>query len=339
MPQYDLHIDIDKAEALGLHTGEINDAIATYWGGKYVNDFTDRGRTKKVYVQADAEFRMQASDFDRYFIRNEQGNMVPFPAFLKVSETKGSPLLERYQGVSSVKILGEAAPGRSSGEAMAVMEKLGAELPAGFGYQWTGLSYQEKMAGSQAGLLYGISLVVVFLCLAALYESWSIPFSVLLAVPSGIFGAAAGVFVSGMHNDVYFHIGLLAVMGLSAKNAILIVEFARDLHEKVRNNGEFKKIAQRLFDDVSPSGRDNGICADKPHSPGPIGFSRSAGLPEGWLVATRGKGKAARPYHACQGLDEELAGYLLTHRPPLLSHQRFHIRLRQKPPTGIAAGQ
>ena len=230
VPQYDLRIDIEKAEALGLRKGEINDAIATYWGGRYVNDFTDRGRTKKVYVQADAQFRMQASDFDRYFIRNDQGRMVPFPAFLSVSDGRGSPLLERYQGVPAVKILGEAAPGKSSGEAMAVMEELAAGLPDGFGYQWTGLSYQEKQAGSQAGFLYAISLVTVFLCLAALYESWSIPISVLLVVPTGVFGAVFGVFLTGMSNDVYFHIGLLSVMGLSAKNSILIVEFAREMH-------------------------------------------------------------------------------------------------------------
>jgi len=230
VPQYDLRIDIEKAEALGLRKGEINDAIATYWGGRYVNDFTDRGRTKKVYVQADAQFRMQASDFDRYFIRNDQGRMVPFPAFLSVSDGRGSPLLERYQGVPAVKILGEAAPGKSSGEAMAVMEELAAGLPDGFGYQWTGLSYQEKQAGSQAGFLYAISLVTVFLCLAALYESWSIPISVLLVVPTGVFGAVFGIFVTGMSNDVYFHIGLLSVMGLSAKNSILIVEFAREMH-------------------------------------------------------------------------------------------------------------
>jgi len=246
VPQYDLHIDIDKAEAFGLGKGEINDVIATYWGGRYVNDFTDRGRTKKVYVQADAQFRMQASDFERYFVRNNRGEMVPFPSFLRVSDAKGSPLLERYQGVSAVKILGEATAGKSSGEAMAAMEELAAGLPEGFGYQWTGLSYQEKQSGAQAGFLYAISLVVVFLCLAALYESWSIPFSVLLAVPSGIFGAVTGIFFSGMSNDVYFHIGLLAVMGLSAKNSILIVEFAREMHARGEDLLAAVKTAVRI---------------------------------------------------------------------------------------------
>ena len=230
--QYTLRLDLDKAEALELGKGEINDAVAAYWGGVYVNDFMDRGRTKKVYLQADAAFRMQASDFDRYHIRNASGGMVPFPSFLTVDTTKGSPLLERYQGVPAVKLLGEAAPGRSSGDAMAAMEELAAGLPEGFGFQWTGLSYQEKQAGSQAGFLYAISLIVVFLCLAALYESWVIPLSVLLVVPSGVLGAVLGTLLRGMSNDVYFHIGLLAVMGLSAKNSILIVEFAKDMHEK-----------------------------------------------------------------------------------------------------------
>lgn len=228
--QYDLEIDLEKAQALGLTKGVINDAVAAFWGGTYVNDFMDRGRTKKVYLQADAQFRMQASDFDHYHVRNAQGKMVPFPYFLTVKNSKGSPLLERYQGVSAIRILGEAAPGKSSGEAMAVMEELATELPQGFGFEWTGLSYQEKQAGAQAALLYALSLIVVFLCLAALYESWIIPFSVLLVMPAGVWGATLGVWSQGMSNDVYFHIGMLAVMGLSAKNSILIVEFAREMH-------------------------------------------------------------------------------------------------------------
>lgn len=246
VPQYDLHIDIEKAEIFGLRKDEINDAVSTYWGGRYVNDFTDRGRTKKVYVQAEARYRMQADDFDRYFIRNDQGLMVPFPSFVTVGDSKGSPRLERYQGVPAVKILGEAAAGRSSGQAMAAMEELAAGLPEGFGFQWTGLSYQERAAGSQAGFLYVISLIVVFLCLAALYESWCVPLAVLLAVPSGVLGAVAGTFLAGLENDVYFHIGLLAVMGLSAKNSILIIEFAREMQSRGEDLMGAVKAAVRI---------------------------------------------------------------------------------------------
>ena len=230
--QYSLGIDLAKAGALSLSKGEINSAVAAYWGGLYVNDFMDRGRTKKVYLQADAPFRMQASDFERYYVRNARGEMVAFSSFLSVSTAKGSPRLERYEGLPALKIQGEAAPGRSTGEAMAAMEALAGELPEGFGFLWTGLSYQELKSGSQAWILYSVSLAVVFLCLAALYESWSIPVSVLLVVPTGILGALLGVTLRGMANDVYFQIGLLTVVGLSAKNSILIVEFARDLHEQ-----------------------------------------------------------------------------------------------------------
>ncbi|MDL2216681.1 efflux RND transporter permease subunit [Desulfovibrio sp. OttesenSCG-928-M14] len=232
--QYELRIDLDKAGALSLDKGVINDTVAAYWGSVYVNDFMDRGRTKKVYLQADVPFRMQGSDFDRYYVRNARGAMVPFASFLTVKSTTGSPQLERYEGVSAVKIQGEATPGHSSGEAMKAMEALAAELAAdhadGFGYLWTGMSFQEQQSGALAGLLYTISLAVVFLCLAALYESWTIPLSVLMAAPTGVIGALAGVSALGMSNDVYFQIGVLAVVGLSAKNSILIVEFARELH-------------------------------------------------------------------------------------------------------------
>ena len=230
--QYNLDIDLAKAGALSLRKGDINNTIAAYWGGVYVNDFMDRGRTKKVYLQADIGYRMQASDFERYHVRNTKNEMVPFSSFLSISDSKGSPRLERYEGLPALKIQGEAAPGGSTGEAMAAMEAIAGELPEGFGYQWTGLSYQEARSGAQAYLLYAVSLAVVFLCLAALYESWTIPVAVLLAVPTGILGALIGVFCRGMANDVYFQIGLLTVVGLSAKNSILIIEYARDLHEQ-----------------------------------------------------------------------------------------------------------
>ncbi|MDL2321819.1 efflux RND transporter permease subunit [Desulfosarcina sp. OttesenSCG-928-B08] len=244
--QYELQIDLDKAGALSLDKGVINDTVAAYWGSVYVNDFMDRGRTKKVYLQADAPFRMQAADFERYHVRNARGEMVPFASFLTVTSTSGSPQLERYEGVPAVKIQGEAAPGHASGEAMAAMEALAAELPDGFGYLWTGMSFQEQQSGNLAWLLYALSLAVVFLCLAALYESWTIPLSVLMGVPTGLIGALLGVTAFGMSNDVYFQIGVLAVIGLSAKNAILIVEFAKDLRKSGMDLYEATIQAARL---------------------------------------------------------------------------------------------
>ncbi|MDR3175100.1 MAG: efflux RND transporter permease subunit [Desulfovibrio sp.] len=230
--QYSIQLDLAKAGSLGLNKGEIDQAISAYWGGAYVNNFMDRGRTKKVYLQADTHFRMQATDFKNYFLKNSSGDMVPFSSFLKVTTTQGSPRLERYNGIPSRELLGEAAPGMSSGQAMAAMEEIAAKLPSGFGYSWTGISFQEKRAGAQELVLYAISLAVVFLCLAALYESWSVPFSVLLVMPCGVFGALLGVSALGMHNDVYFKIGILTIMGLSAKNSILIIVFARELHSQ-----------------------------------------------------------------------------------------------------------
>ena len=230
--QYRLEVDKRQAGALGLSLASINTALSTAWGGNYVNDFLDNGRTKKVYVQGDAPFRMQPKDVDRWHVKNSHGDMVPFSAFTKASWTFASPRLERYNGVSSLEIQGSPQPGVSSGVAMAEMQKLVAKLPRGIGYSWTGLSYQERMAGSQAPMLYALSVLVVLLCLAALYESWSVPFSVILVVPLGVLGAVLATTLRGLSNDVYFQVGLLATVGLATKNAILIVEFAKSLQEQ-----------------------------------------------------------------------------------------------------------
>ena len=228
--QYKIDIDQEKAAALGLSLAAINQSISSAWGGSYVNDFVDRGRVKKVYLQADAPFRMAPEDLSRWYVRNKQGQMVPFSAFATGRWIYGSPRLERYGGTPSVQIQGEAAPGKSTGEAMQAIETLAQRLPAGYAVEWSGLSYEERLSGSQAPALYGISLLVIFLLLAALYESWSVPFSVMLVVPLGVIGALGAAFLFGLANDVYFQIGLLTTVGLSAKNAILIVEFARELH-------------------------------------------------------------------------------------------------------------
>lgn len=231
-PQYKLMIDQEKAEALGVSISDINTTLGASWGGSYVNDFIDRGRVKKVYVMGEATSRMLPDDINKWYVRNATGEMVPFSAFSSAKWQYGSPRLERYNGLPSMEILGQAVPGKSSGEAMDLMEEMASKLPQGIGYDWTGMSYQERLSGNQAPALYAISLIVVFLCLAALYESWSIPFSVMLVVPLGVIGALIFTTVRGLSNDVYFVVGLLTTIGLSAKNAILIVEFAKDLMDK-----------------------------------------------------------------------------------------------------------
>ncbi|GLQ05107.1 efflux RND transporter permease subunit [Sneathiella chinensis] len=234
-PQFDINIDHEKAGALGVNIAEINQTLATAWGSSYVNDFMEKGRVKKVYVQADAPFRMMPEDLEYWYVRNTMGEMVPISAFASTSWSFGSPRLERFNGLSSLNIQGAAAPGVSSGEAMATMEQLVSQLPPGVGVEWTGLSYEERAAGEQAPALYALSIVVVFLCLAALYESWSIPFSVMMVVPLGVLGAVIAALLRGLPDDVYFQVAILTTIGLSAKNAILIVEFARDLYDQGEN--------------------------------------------------------------------------------------------------------
>jgi multidrug efflux pump len=228
-PQLQVDVDREKARALGLQMTDINTTLGVMFGSSYVNDFVRAGRVQKVLVQGDAPERMLPEDILALRVRNSSGTMVPFSTFATAKWVMGSPRLERYNGFPSVMLAGNAAPGLSTGDAMAEMEALFAKLPPGFGYEWSGQSYEERISGAQAPALYALSVLVVFLVLAALYESWSIPFSVIMVVPLGVLGAVLGVTLRGMPDDVYFKVGLIAVVGLSAKNAILIIEFAKDL--------------------------------------------------------------------------------------------------------------
>ena len=232
VPNFRIDIDYEKVKTLGIDIAAVNSALGTAWGSTYVNDFIDRGRVKKVFVQNEAPYRMLPSDLNQLHVRNNQGEMVPFNAFSSSNWDYGSPRLERFNGVPAMNIQGLAAPGYSSGDAMDAIEEIASQLPGGVSIEWSGTSYQERLAGSQSGMLYAISLLVVFLCLAALYESWSIPVSVMLVVPLGVLGAVLAVTLRGIGNDVYFQVALLTTVGLSAKNAILIVEFAKSLRDQ-----------------------------------------------------------------------------------------------------------
>jgi len=245
-PQLRLEIDNKRAAALGLSTASINAVLGSAWGSRYVDDFIDRGRVKRVYIQADAQFRMSPEDFRRWSVRNAQGEMVPFSAFGSSRWDYGSPRLERYNGVPAMQINGEAAAGVSSGDAMLEVEKLVAQLPAGIGLEWTGTSYQERAASAQVPLLYTLSLLIVFLSLAALYESWTVPSAVLLVAPLGVLGAVLANTMRGMERDVYFQVAMLTTVGLSSKNAILIVEFAKANYENGMNLVEATMDAVRV---------------------------------------------------------------------------------------------
>jgi len=227
VPEFRVDVDWEKAGALGLPINSIHNTISAAFGSAYVNDFIQAGRVKRVYVQADAPYRMLPSDLEKLYVRNTAGNMVPFSSFASSRWTTGSPRLERFNGFPSLNIWGEPAPGRSSGEAMQAMEEITAKLPQGIGFDWTGLSYQERMARAQTAPLYAFSILVIFLCLAALYESWPIPIAILLVLPLGVIGGVIASTLRGLPNDVYFQIGLLTTLGLTTKNAILIVQFSK----------------------------------------------------------------------------------------------------------------
>ena len=245
-PQLQIDLDRDKASALGVNFDAINSTLSTALGSAYINDFPNQGRLQRVVVQADATGRMQASDLLQLNVTNAQGKPVPLSAFASTRWVTGAMQTVRYNGYPAMRIGGSAAPGYSTGDAMAEMEKLASQLPTGFGYEWTGQSREEKLAGSQATVLYGFAILAVFLCLAALYESWSIPMAVIMVVPLGVLGVLLATLLRGYSNDVYFQVGLITIIGLSAKNAILIIEFAKDLQAQGKSVIESALAAAHL---------------------------------------------------------------------------------------------
>ncbi|MCB1530505.1 MAG: efflux RND transporter permease subunit, partial [Alphaproteobacteria bacterium] len=245
VPQFKIDIDSEKASALGLSLSDINRTLQIAWGSSYVNDFVDKGRIKRVYLQADAPHRMMPEDLDNWYVRNNEGEMVPFNTFSSAEWTYGSPKLERFNGNSSVNIQGSPASGISTGVAMEEIQKIVSTLPEGLGLEWYGLSYEERQTGAQAPALYALSVLIVFLCLAALYESWAVPLAVMLVVPLGVLGAVIAAYIFGLPNDVYLQVALLTTVGLASKNAILIVEFAKDLREQGHSLMESVSIAAK----------------------------------------------------------------------------------------------
>jgi multidrug efflux pump len=243
-----LHIDVnqEKANALGVSTTDINSTLSAAWGGSFVNNFIDRDRVKRVYMQGDASYRMAPEDLNRWYVRSNTGTMAPFSSFARASWTLGPASLTRYNGLPSIEIQGQGSLGVSSGTALAEMDKLFQQLPKGIGYELTGLSFQEQQSGAQAPALYALSILIIYLCLSALYESWAIPLSVILVIPLGVIGAVAAASARGLFNDIYFQVGLLATIGLSAKNAILIVEFAVEAERRGLSARDAAMEAARL---------------------------------------------------------------------------------------------